>query len=262
MVPIPNCMQVPDSLLVSVIFFITGSSLTLVARFHTQKSWVTSAMKIMFPVVAFTCLAISSIGLLQGASKIMALTGITLSILFGLVSHFYVIRKNYYTVKSLTPKIISFTKDADNDVLRLIGGDFDFFGKTPGDISTNKQFVDLQNRKFFKIEILCKWPTANMVRVRYGKLIKDLGSNVEIRCYDNCSTDLKIRGRIKKDLKGIEKMLIYQKIRDDQYEAIETDYNEEQCQLYLRIWNASWNNARQIDGQTQSDWVMQYQNFN
>lgn len=252
-------MNIPDTVWFSLIFFLTGSSLTLIARFHTVKSWVSTIVKYAFPAVAIICFTIALFGFFQSPAQ--SIVVLFLSIVFGYVSYHYIFQTPYYSVAKLTPKVIAFTKDADKDILKLIGGDFDFFGQTPDDISKNTQFKDLKERGFTRIEILCKWPEVNMVKVRYGKLLADLG-NVEIRCYDKCSTDLKIRGRIKKDHMGIEKMLIYQKVRDDGYQAIETDYNEEQCQLYLRIWNALWINAKVVDNTLKGEWINLYRTFN
>jgi hypothetical protein len=77
--------------------------------------------------------------------------------------------------------------------------------------------------------------------IRYGKILHEL-KNVELRFYKPEEADLQIRGRIKK-VNGVEKLLMYTKIRDEKYQALETDTANIGGALYSKIWNLVWNTA-------------------
>jgi len=132
---------------------------------------------------------------------LMALIG---SVLLLWVTNKYLVKKDRYLTEELAPKMNEFTGNADKAQIKLICGDMDFFGSSISDIDRNVQYSYLKQQQFHNILILCRQPNNGEQRVRYGKILAELG-NVEIRYYrPSPQADLSIRGRIAKQLKQIQ----------------------------------------------------------
>ena len=66
----------------------------------------------------------------------------------------------------------------------------------------------------------------------------------ELRFYNPEEADLRVRGRIIK-VNGVDKLLVYNKIKSGKYQAIENDTSNSNGALYNGIWELVWSLAKQ-----------------
>ncbi|HRO71555.1 MAG TPA: hypothetical protein PK951_14290, partial [Chitinophagaceae bacterium] len=149
--------------------------------------------------------------------------------------------KNVYSIPELDPVINKFTRLGDRNEIKLFGGDLNFFGNSSAEIDSNKQYSELRARQFAKVLILCEARKSADTRLRYGKLLTDI-ANVELRFYRPDKADLRVRGRLIK-VNGLDKLLMYTKVKPGYYQAIETDTADSNGALYNNIWELVWSMA-------------------
>jgi hypothetical protein len=149
--------------------------------------------------------------------------------------------KNIYSIPELDPVINKFTRLGDRNEIKLFGGDLNFLGNSGAEIDNNKQYSELRARQFARVLILCEEPKSADTRLRYGKLFTDI-ANVELRFYKPDKADLRVRGRLIK-VNGVDKLLMYTKVRPGFYQAIETDTANSNGALYNNIWELVWSMA-------------------
>ncbi len=170
-----------------------------------------------------------------------------------------------YTTAQLNPKVIKFTEDAKKNVLKLFAGDLNFLGNTPTEMDSNGQYLQLKSMKFDQIEILCEKPEGLTTKARYGKILLDFNNTVTFKHYNQIATDFNIRGRIKKVHPDIDKVLIYEKIhipdKGSEYRTVETDINNSDCHLYIRLWNLLWKNSDVSLANDHLEWKKVYSEF-
>jgi hypothetical protein len=147
--------------------------------------------------------------------------------------------KKYYNPTNFDKIINDYTNIADRNEIKLIGGDLNFFGLTPIDMDKNAQYSVLKQKNFNKILVLCEEPKSNDTKKRYGKILHDFVNVVELRFYNPNEADLRIRGRLFSE-NGIEKLLIYSKVKPQKYKALATDTANENGALYNNIWRLIW----------------------
>lgn len=159
----------------------------------------------------------------------------------------FIITKKYLHIKDtfktpeLDPIVNGFTSNADKNEIKLFGGDLNFFGNSPADIDINKQYTHLRGLAFKKISILCEAPTSQIQRIRYGKILSEM-PGTELKFYFPDNADLRVRGRIIQ-VTGVNKLLMYTKIKSGVYQAIETDTGNSNGALYNNIWELAWSLA-------------------
>ncbi|HMJ47815.1 MAG TPA: hypothetical protein VK498_10815, partial [Ferruginibacter sp.] len=186
---------------------------------------------------------------------LMALIG---SVLLLWVTNKYLVKKDRYLTEELAPKMNEFTGNADKAQIKLICGDMDFFGSSISDIDRNVQYSYLKQQQFHNILILCRQPNNGEQRVRYGKILAELG-NVEIRYYrPSPQADLSIRGRIAR-INGADKLIIYKKLGGGYYQTIETDTGDSGGALYNNIWGLVWDLADRISNNDRTALINSYQ---
>lgn len=157
----------------------------------------------------------------------------------------HLIVKQEYSTSELDPIVNEFTKNADRNLIRLFGGDLNFFGNTPQLMDGNSQYNVLKSVGFKEVEILCEEPPNIQAKIRYGKIMNDM-PNVAIKFYNPKNADLLIRGRMK-TLQGVTHLLIYTKEKSGLYRALETDTSNANGALYNNIWNLAWSLARPLE---------------
>jgi len=162
-------------------------------------------------------------------------------------------KKYVYKTSELDPIVNSFTTSADTSEIKLFGGDLNFFGNTPNDMDANSQYNHLKSIAFKKVSILCETPGDIYTKIRYGKILHDMG-NAELRFYNPNEADLRIRGRLK-TLQGVEKLLIYSKIESKKYHAIETDTANSNGALYNNIWKLAWSLANKLKSKEREELI-------
>lgn len=176
---------------------------------------------------------------------------------------YYMLNKlndNLLEATKLVPQVIEFTEKAKLDEIRLLGGDLNFFGENPSDMDTNEQYIQLRNKNFDKISILCKKPQNKKNRVRYGKILSDFGDVVEFRYYTADAPDPQIRGRIKKKLSpDIWVGLLYERVNENQYRTFEEDISEDKGSLvHLKFWELLWRHSHKISKQDKEEILSAY----
>ena len=164
------------------------------------------------------------------------------SALSGLIVAFFAKKymqfKNIFKSEELDPIVNKFTDDADRTEIKLFGGDLNFFGEAPDKIEENNQYTHLRKKRFNRILILCEKPSNNSQKMRYGKILNDM-PYTRFGFYHPELADLKVRGRISQ-VQGVNKLLIYTKVKSKRYRAIETDTSDSDGQRYLSIWVLVW----------------------
>jgi hypothetical protein len=178
----------------------------------------------------------------------LAWIGCLISLVYIPALHIITHPKRRFTKQELTPKIIEWTDDADDDLLRLFFGDINCFGETPCAIDDDQQYQQLRRLRFRRLHILCERPTSQAQKVIYGKLLTDFNEAAEMKHYNkNGARDLGIRGRIKKCGEAkVDRVQLYKGIRiggKKQWEPVEHDVQQADCALYVNIWNSLWDNA-------------------
>ena len=157
--------------------------------------------------------------------------------------------KRYLTVNQifltpeLDPIVNKFTKSADKNEIRLFAGDLNFFGNFPREMDNNAQYTCLRSEGFKRVSILCSEPKQPEDKLRYGKILYDFPA-ASIKFYNPEKPDLLLRGRMK-ELQGVTRLLIYQKIASGRYKAIETDTANSHGALFNNLWQLLWTIARQ-----------------
>ena len=176
------------------------------------------------------------------APSIIGICGVFLSILGGMAILIFTKKfihvKNIYTTAELDPIINRFTETADKNEIKLFGGDLNFLGNSEHEIDKNPQYNALRAHNFNRILIICEQPEHNSTKIRYGKILTDM-PNVELRFYNPQEADLRVRGRILQ-VNGVNKLLMFSKIRSKVYKAIETDTANSYGALYNNIWLLIW----------------------
>jgi hypothetical protein len=172
---------------------------------------------------------------------IIVFTGIISSIILILFTKKHLVKKFIYSIEELNPIINNFTTNADKNNIRLFGGDLNFFGNSPNDMDNNSQYSYLKFLNFRKILILCEEPKDINTRLRYGKILSEIPI-AELKYYHPQQADLRVRGRIK-EVNGVVKLLMYTKINNGKYKAIETDTANSNGALYGNIWDLVWSLA-------------------
>ncbi|MEQ9297809.1 MAG: hypothetical protein RIF33_04560 [Cyclobacteriaceae bacterium] len=151
--------------------------------------------------------------------------------------------KDIFKPDELTPKINELTEIADKSIIKLFGGDLDFFGSSPKEMDLNSQYSTLKAAGFNKIFIICETPGTNdtTTMVRYGKILTEI-SGVELKFYNPEQADLRVRGRILKQ-NGSDRLLMFTKIASKRYKALETDTADSTGALYGNLWDLIWSLA-------------------
>jgi hypothetical protein len=170
----------------------------------------------------------------------------------------YLDRKSIFTTKELDPKINDFTSSSDQAEIKLFGGDLNFFGNTPSEMDQNDQYNHLKSLRFKKISILCEEPRSASTKIRYGKILHEMDCTI-LKFYNPEEADLLIRGRMK-TIQGVEKLLVYTKIKTGIYQAIETDTANSNGALYNNIWKLIWSLAIEINNLQREDYIRIYRN--
>ena len=170
--------------------------------------------------------------------------------------------KEQFSTKELDPKVIEFTADADEGVLKLFFGDVNCFGNSPGEMDKHPQYQQLRDHGFKALHILCERPRDAVQRLRYGKIFTDFGI-VVMKHYNNTTAwDLDVRGRIKKAGPGpTDRIQLYKRIRtgsESRYEAVEHDSNHAVCTLYVKLWDMLWTNADPATATDIEEWRALY----
>jgi hypothetical protein len=219
-----------------------------------------------FAGIIFVCsiasLFLFSDGLFYGVKPdYFAIAIIILALLSSLALFFFsrrfLVFKNIYKAAKLDPIVNKFTSNADTDEIKLFGGDLNFFGNDPAQMDVNSQYTHLRARGFKKVYILCVPPTTSLMKIRYGKIFHEL-QGVEIGFYDPEKADLKVRGRIIK-IHGVNKLLMYNRVRSGVYEAIETDLANSNGVLNHNIWELVWSLAKHPTPDEIKSWINLYQ---
>lgn len=186
--------------------------------------------------------------------------GIFISILY-IVAVYYILnqKEKLYTPFELDPFIRKFTENSKVDTLKMIAGDLNFFGDNLDEMNNNEQFKQLTKLGFNKVQILCKKPNLNSLQSiqRYGKVLFDI-ENVELRFYTDTVQDIKLRGRFAKYSPSVDAMSIYERINATHYRVIESNINNYDCALFIRIFKLTWANAEIPSQNDINDWVNQY----
>lgn len=154
------------------------------------------------------------------------------------VTHRFLTWKSQYSSKELDPVVNKFSVNADKDNIKFLAGNLDFLGTSAQQIDSHLQYKCLREMSFSRIQVLCKPPISNEDKMRYGKIISDFPA-IELRYYNPPIADLKVRGRIK-TLNNVTRLLIYNKVLHDQYEALELDTAETDGARYTHLWNLIW----------------------
>jgi len=88
---------------------------------------------------------------------------------------------------------------------------------------------------------LCESPKGQIEQIRYGKILTDI-AGAELKFYNPDIADLRVRGRIIQ-VDGVNKLLIYKKLKSKTYRAIETNTADSDGALYNNIWQLVWSLA-------------------
>jgi len=233
---------------------VLGSNLVAI-KYKTDWVWC-------FYILAIGSIITAIIEIFFLCSKLEKLDYFTMSalFLFGIGLFFFTYYKlhvkNIFKVSELESVINEWTTLADKSEIRLLGRDLDFFGNTPADMDLNGKYCHLKSLNFSKISILCEKTNDPSTKIRYGKILHEL-KNVELKFYDPKQADLRIRGRLQK-VDGVEKLLIYSKIKKDTYQAMKTDTANIGGALYSNIWNLAWLIAETINKTEIDNFISSY----
>ncbi len=167
-------------------------------------------------------------------------------------------KKYIYKSSELDPIINKFTSLADRSEIRLFGGDLNFFGNAPSEMDGNTQYNYLKSLDFKKTLILCEEPRNSATKIRYGKICSEL-KGVELRFYRPEEADLMIRGRMK-TVQGVERLLIYNKMKSATYQTIETDTANSNGALYNNIWKLVWSLATKLSQSQKDEYIKLFRN--
>ena len=231
---------------------LAGGSLTAGAYLTALRSKLASTKKksilhisfyivsgIVIVGVAFTCIKYwSEIISPNWFAIIVLLIATFFSVALSWATYKFLTGKYQYSTKELNPVVNKFSKNADKDNIKLLAGDLNFFGESEKQINNHPQYKCLRDESFNRIQILCKSPNSNSDKVRYGKIITNFPA-MEIRFYNPPAADLKVRGRIK-TLNNVTRLLIYNKVISERYEALELDTAETEGARYSHLWDLIW----------------------
>jgi len=163
--------------------------------------------------------------------------------------------KHQYKTSELDPVVNKFTRNADKRNIKLLAGDLDFWGSSD-QMDQNAQYVCLRQQKFKEIQILCIRPLTNSSKMIYGKILSDLPQAV-MRYYKPSQADLNVRGRIK-TLSNVPRLLIYRKVADRLYEALELDTADSDGAHYTLLWNLVWEIADKLTTEETNEYKQLY----
>lgn len=243
-------IMISNEFFLNIILFVGGGFVGLLNNILTTKGGFSKKWQSLIYIIATIAIILGIIGIFLGY-----LTYSIAAIIIGLIDFFgsyFLLNKIDSTCKTkdLVPKVIKFTETAHKDEIRLWAGDLDFFGNDITEMENNSQYIQLKNKNFDKICILCKRPKINDTKTirRYGKMLTDFNDVVEFKFYNDSSPDLHIRGRIKRKLcPDVFVSLIYEKIDTNKYKTIEEDVTKsDSSEVYLKIWDLSWRKAKVI----------------
>lgn len=208
-----------------------------------KKGWLHWAFYTLAAIVIVACVVIgytyrSDIFFRNGYAITVLIIAFISSILLIFVTNKSTRNKNHYTLEKLNPIVNEFSTHADKSNIKLLAGNLDFFGKSVAEIDRHPQFTCLKQEGFQQIQVLCTQPITNEDKIRYGKIITDLPM-VQLRYYRPLEADLKVRGRIK-TLNNVTRLLIYSKVSQGKYQALEHNTAESEGALYSHLWNLIW----------------------
>lgn len=166
---------------------------------------------------------------------------IVASVALFIITKKYLTVKDIYNISELNPIVNDFTSDGDRNQIKLFGGDFSFLGNTTVEISSNSQYIHLRSLQFTSVLILCETPKTQAQKRRYGQMLTEL-PGVLLKFYNPEKADLKVRGRIIQ-VNGVNKLLMYTKVKSEHYQAIHTDTANSNGALYNNIWDLVWDMA-------------------
>jgi len=238
---------------------LAGSSLAVGAGLTGLRAKLTTTKHknwLHWVFYAISCLIIlASLGALYAYSKEIAGPPINsfawVIVCIAIISSFFLIvitnkllvGKHQYKTSELDPVVNKFTRNADKRNIKLLAGDLDFWGSSD-QVDQNAQYVCLRQQKFKEIQILCIRPIANNSKMIYGKILSDFPQAV-MRYYKPSQADLNVRGRIK-TLNNVPRLLIYRKVADRLYEAVELDTADSDGAHYTLLWNLVWGIADEL----------------
>lgn len=158
-----------------------------------------------------------------------------------------------YADEQINKPIIAFTNHAKENGLKLFGGDLNFFGVV-NTMEQNGQYLQLRNKKFHSIQVLCENPKLisdlekrKEAILRYGKLYCTFTDVIELRYYGKAAPDLSIRGRIKYDFSGSLRVLLYHKIAPGKFKPIEYTPLDRENNFYVELFDHLWKHATKDD---------------
>ncbi len=203
------------------VFYIVSGIIVLVAFLTLSFCWE----EIKRPSLNWFALVVVGIAVIGGVFLIV----ITKKLLVG---------KHQYKSSELDPVVNKFTQNADKRNIKLLAGDLDFWGAAQ-QMDQNAQYDCLRKGNFKEIQILCTRPVTNSNKMIYGKILSDF-PHVKMRYYKpSPQADLNVRGRIK-TLNNVPRLLIYRKLADRLYEALELDTADSDGAHYTLLWNLVW----------------------
>lgn len=242
---IQDIFTVAASISAGVFFGTLGSKIVSI-RYKSLWIWC-------FYIWAIISIILAIIGLFVVSSTASAADYITIISLFifGVLILIFAKKvldiKGIYKTSELDSTINKFTTTADKDIIKLFGGDLNFFGATPADMEKNSQYTHLRSLNFHKVLILCEEPRDTTTKIRYGKILHDI-NGAELRFYLPENADLKIRGRLKTE-HGCDRLLIYYRRKQNIYQLIEMNTANIKGALYCNLWNLIWSLAKQLSNE-------------
>lgn len=250
-----------NSALLTLISIAFGGLLGALGSRLTQEhnSWIWGFYIIgLIPMVVPIFLVIQFWDTINGTDLTLVVSSIVAGAFLIYYSYRHISAKNIFKTEELHPIINKHTETADKRLIRLFGGDLDFFGKYPIDMDKNSQYVTLKNAGFKRIEIICEDPSQidKPSKIRYGKVLSDL-PNVRLKFYHPKKADLKVRGRII-EISGVSKLVMFEKLEPKKYKAIQTDTGNSTGVLYQNIWDLVWSLATKTTEEQLSELKMAF----
>jgi hypothetical protein len=258
-----------DTTLTNLLLLLAGVFFGLLSNILTNKSTNFHWLSIGFYLLG-VCIGVFCIYMIFSSWKVPdtpniknGFIGIFISILYLVAVYFLLNQKEkLYTPFQLDPFIRKFTDNSKVDTLKMFAGDLNFLGDNPTEMDNNEQFKQLTKLGFNKVQILCKKPdlsSPDSIK-RYGKVLSDI-KNVELRFYTETVQDLKLRGRFAKYAPSVDAMSIYERINATHYRVIESNINNYDCGLFIRIFKMTWANAEIPNNTDISSWIAQYKSI-
>jgi hypothetical protein len=255
-------MNTIDTIALSLWILLAGVVCGFLANILVSRGAYKSKWMWLFYGLGVVSLGISLWDTFKNGNLYVTYTGIGVSVVFFPILYFMTHPRERFSTKQLNPKIIKFTSDADDELLRLFFGDINCFGELPGNIDLNPQYNQLKQLQFRKLQILCERPQRPEQKTRYGKVLTDF-QGVQMKHYNGTTArDVGIRGRIKKfGQANVDKIQLYKVIRENGnkfWEAVEHDVNHSDCTLYVKLWELLWDNADPAAAADITEWKRLY----